>query len=97
MNAKEIVEEITDETGWNEETILLLTQRFLDSKGEEILDEYKEYLLTVKQEETPTCCDCNSSDNVCSTPCGSLCGKCFIKHIKKCGICRSENEKLPLF
>lgn len=40
----------------------------------------------------PSCNDCDTIEDVESSLCGSYCRKCFRKHIKKCEICKQEQE-----
>lgn len=42
------------------------------------------------------CQDCDATDGVESTPCGSFCKECFDGHCQVCGVCAHEDPKFPL-
>jgi len=51
----------------------------------------------VPRQDQAECNDCETTEGIFSTPCGSYCPECFTKHMDECEICRSENAKFPLY
>lgn len=51
MTPKEVIDEIADELGWNTDTKLALVLQFIEEAGEELTENFREFLRNVKDME----------------------------------------------